>query len=362
MTGRLMKLLIVIFILAFVLGTSGCGGEEESPTPVLTPSPLVTQTPEPTTLKLVTSAWQGTPRGDIYFSFEELVEDYTDGRVLIDIFPNSQLFPTTEEWEAVVTGSVDIVADSSYYISPYVPDVMISYIDALWESYDHAYAALEESELPQLLAEKVAEAGPVKLLGILPGAMVGCVLNTVGETKTFADLEGLRCQGSPGSPTTSIYDYSGMTSIPISLEEVSTAFIQGIIDAVFFPPTAITGMNLEDTGNHVLCSPTSFFFMTTMVIHEGAWESLTITDQDIILNQVMPEMYELAKKVYRDDEQASLDLIEQNVDTMHWVTPEDLEPYKAYIKTHPVARVQMLMIDPEILQIIDDLRPSRQQQ
>ncbi len=180
MTKRMM-LITGMLMLALILGVAGCGGDEVTPTPTggVTSSP----TPEPITLKLITSAVLNTARGAVYTRFEELIEEYTEGRVLIDMYPGSQLFPTTEEWEAVVTGAVDIMGDSSYYISPAVPSVMISYIDGLWESYEHAYAALEETELPQLMAEALKEAAPVTLLGLLPGAMAGAVVNSVRETR-----------------------------------------------------------------------------------------------------------------------------------------------------------------------------------
>ncbi|UCC60774.1 MAG: TRAP transporter substrate-binding protein [Dehalococcoidia bacterium] len=359
MIDRLIKLLIVVFVLALIPLTGGCGDEETAPPASGTSTPDVTQTPTPVTLKLVTSAVEGTPRGQVYNHFADLVEEYTDDRVLVDVYPGSQLFPTTEEWEAVVTGAVDIFGDSSYYVSTYVPDVMVFYLDGVWESYDQAYAALEDSELPQILADKVEEAGPVKMLGLLPGGMAGCVLTRDREAVLLTDLEGLRCQSSPGAPTAPIYDYAGMKDIPISLEEVSTAFIQGIVDAVQYPPTAITGMRLYETANHAICR-TAWFFTTAMVMNGESWESLPSDIQDIIMNQVMPDTYEFAKVIYRDDEDTALALIEQNVDTMNWVTQEDFEAYVEYAQTHPVSKVQMIMIEPRILEIIEGLSTRNQ--
>jgi C4-dicarboxylate-binding protein DctP len=360
--SKLAVVLVGILVLALIGGAVACGGDETTPTPAATGTPGGAPTPtvSPVTLKLTTSAPVGTPRGGVYFHFEELVEQYTEGRVLIDIYPGSQLFPTTEEWEAVVTGSVDIYGDSSYYVSQAVPDVMISYIDGLWESYEHAYAVMEESELPRIMAEKVEDAGPVKMLGWLPGGMVGCVMNTVRETRSLSDLEGFRCQGSPGSPPTPLYDYTGMASIPIAYEEVVIAFTQGIVDAVQYPPTAMTTLGLDEIGKHALFSPAAWFFMTAMVINEDSWERLTPADQDILVNIIMPEMYEYAKTVYREDEQRSIETIEQNMDTAHWVPEDEYAVYREWVPTHSMTKVQLLMVDPRILEIIEEYRPSAQ--
>ena len=206
------------------------------------------------------------------------------------------------------------------------------------------------------MAEKLKEAAPVTLLGLLPGAMAGVIMNNVKETRTLADLEGLRCQGSPGSPLMPIYDYTGMAMIPVSLEEVSAAFVQGLLDAVNYPPTAITGLGLEETAKHAIVIPHAWFFMTALVINDDSWARVAVEDQDIILNRVMPEMHEVSKKVYRDDEQASLAKIEQNVETFHVITAEETAEYKAYVKTHAVAKVTLLMVDPDILDIVEEAR------
>lgn len=358
---RPVMLLSLLLILPIITTIIACGDDKASPTPGATGTQEATPIPtiKPITLKLVTAALEGTPRGDIFFHFKDLVEECTNRRVMIDIYPGAQLFPRTEEWEAVVTGAVDIFADSTYYISQAVPDVMFSYMDGLWESYEQAYAALEKSELPQILRQKVEEAGPVKLLGILPGEMVGCILNSVRETKQLNDLDGLRCQSSPGSPSTAIYTYSGMVDVPIAAEEVSVAFIQGIVDAVQYTAGALTSQGLHETAKHALCR-TAFFTAYAMLINSDSWESLPSEDRYIILNEVMPEMYDYAKTISRESEETSLELIEQEVETMHWITQEESDTYMEYSQTHPIYQVQRLMVDPRILEIVDELRPSKQ--
>jgi TRAP-type C4-dicarboxylate transport system substrate-binding protein len=349
----LARLLTAGLVLAILLGASGCGGGEVSPGPTdeLTPKP------EPIKLKLINSQPADSTGGQVNSYFADLVEEYTNGQVVVDIYPGSQLFPATEQWEALVTGAIDMYADSTYYISPFIPDVMISYIDGVFESYKHAYAVLEESEFPRILAEKIEEAGPVKTLGILPGAMAMCVSNSVRETKHLKDCEGFRTQSSPGTPSIPLYDYAGMAAVPISYEETPAAFIQGVIDAVHFPPTAIKDLKLYETGKHMLCRY-SLFFVGVLCVNKSAWESLPADIQDIIVNEVMPEVYEYHKLVFREDEDTALQIIEQNVETVNWVEQDDFDSYIESSLTHPTYKVQMLMIDPEILEVIDGIRPS----
>src|SRR5260221_10126504 len=54
-----------------------------------------------------------TPKGKGSLKFKELAEKYTDGKVKIEVYPNSQLFKDKEEIEALQLGSVQILAPST---------------------------------------------------------------------------------------------------------------------------------------------------------------------------------------------------------------------------------------------------------
>jgi len=358
MSGRATMALAAILIL--VVSTVGCGDSaQETPTPAATATPTTTPAFEPITLKLISSPLPTSPDGRTYQHFADLVEQYTGGRVAVDVYPGSQLFPATEQWEAVVTGAVDVFADSVYYFFNAVPDVMIFFIDGFWESYEQAYAALEDTELPQILAAKAEEAGPVKMLGVLPGVMTAVIVNNVRETKQLKDLEGFKVQSSPGAPPAAVFDYTGMVGVPLSYEEVSAAFIQGILDAVQRPAHVIKEFGTYEPARHALAR-TAWLTAYAILINEDSWESLTANDRDIILNRVMPEVYDFAKTTFREAEANALELIEQNVETMHWVGQEDMNGFLEFAMDHPITKTQLLMVEPRIIEIIEELRPGGQ--
>lgn len=358
---KLFTVLITAFLVTALIGAAvGCGGGEKA-APTSTPAEEAgsTPTPEPILLKQI-SASPGTS-AEAYRLFGELVEKYTDGRVQIDFYPGSQLFPGTEQWEALVTGAVDILSDSTFWFRDAVPDILVFYLDATWESYDHAYAVLEESELISILGEKMAEAAPAKMLGIFPRSLTMSLLNTVKETRHFRDLEGLKTQGQPGYPSSPLYDFVGMASVPLSVEEVTAAFVQGIIDAVNYPPSTMLDLGLVEPARHALFY-NSIFITTGIVMNSDSWEALPADIRDIIANKVMPEMYEFSKRISQEADAAAIAEVEQNVETAHWATEEDYATFYEYVPTHSLFKVQTLMIEPEIMQIVDDYRPSKQQQ
>src|SRR5438874_5744278 len=53
-----------------------------------------------------------TPKGKGSLKFKELAEKYTNGRVVVEVYPNSQLYKDNEELQALQIGAVQLLAPS----------------------------------------------------------------------------------------------------------------------------------------------------------------------------------------------------------------------------------------------------------
>src|ERR1700754_4781649 len=59
-----------------------------------------------------------TPKGKAADKFKELAEKYTNGRVKVEVYPNSQLYKDKEELEALQLGAVQMLAPSNSKFGP----------------------------------------------------------------------------------------------------------------------------------------------------------------------------------------------------------------------------------------------------
>ncbi|MDN4999366.1 TRAP transporter substrate-binding protein [Bradyrhizobium sp. GCM10027634] len=59
-----------------------------------------------------------TPKGKASEKFKELAEKYTDGKVKVEVYPNSTLYKDKEELEALQLGSVQMLAPSNSKFGP----------------------------------------------------------------------------------------------------------------------------------------------------------------------------------------------------------------------------------------------------
>ena len=59
-----------------------------------------------------------TPKGLAADKFKELAEKYTEGKVKVEVYPNSQLYKDKEELEALQLGAVQMLAPSNAKFGP----------------------------------------------------------------------------------------------------------------------------------------------------------------------------------------------------------------------------------------------------
>jgi C4-dicarboxylate-binding protein DctP len=76
------------------------------------------QAQQPIVIKFSHVVAPETPKGKGASKFKELAEQYTDGRVKVDVYPNSQFYKDREEVDALQAGAVQMLAPSLAKFGP----------------------------------------------------------------------------------------------------------------------------------------------------------------------------------------------------------------------------------------------------
>ncbi|MFC2058118.1 TRAP transporter substrate-binding protein [Chloroflexota bacterium] len=368
---RLGFLLAGIIIVALIFGAIGCGGEEATPTPkptaaptaapTVTAAPTATPVPTPTIPTMEPVTWKlthGYPedgsRGKVATKFKELVEEYTDGKITVDVFHNSTLFSKDRSWEATVTGAVDVDLCVPYFAAKAVPWFGVLYVGGMFENYEHARNILLDPRLLDLMKSDVEP------LGIYP---LGLMLNSVNagdltkvEVTEMADLRGIKSGLRPGAPVTASMKYRDLTLVEIPSEEQVTAFQTGLIDHLSWGIETLIAWECWELADYVLISM-QCLDATALNVSKKSWDALPAYYQDIIENKVFPEVQEYAFQLVEEVEGGAVDLLSEHM-TVHVATPEDMAKMWNTIKEWPEMEATMEMAGPELLQIIDENRPS----
>ena len=81
-------------------------------------APAAALADDPIIIKFSHVVANDTPKGKGALKFKELAEKYTDGKVKVEVYPNSQLYKDKEEIEALQLGSVQMLAPSTAKFAP----------------------------------------------------------------------------------------------------------------------------------------------------------------------------------------------------------------------------------------------------
>ena len=81
-------------------------------------APATVMAQAPIVIKFSHVVANDTPKGKGSLKFKELAEKYTNGKVKVEVYPNSQLFKDKEEIEALQLGSVQMLAPSTAKFAP----------------------------------------------------------------------------------------------------------------------------------------------------------------------------------------------------------------------------------------------------
>jgi C4-dicarboxylate-binding protein DctP len=288
--------------------------------------------------------------------FADLVEEYTGGRVKVDVYPNAMLFTSQTEWEAVATGAVDIVPRYSWYMTTTLPYMLVMALSDIWEGYEHALAFYTSPELTAKITSDLEPLG-IHYLGSVPAYMTAVWANSVHEVTTPTDMEGLRRAKGPGTADVPMDVYAGIITVEVPREDMTTALQTGVANLqTTYVNTAVATKIWEVTphGFVVLSGPMA----GTFVMNLDTWDSLPADIQEIITNQVMPDVVQYGYDLMVDSEAQNIATLQANMETLNFESAEDRAALWDTMKDSSVVQGLLNAIGPDVLNIIEATRPS----
>ncbi|WP_309133273.1 TRAP transporter substrate-binding protein DctP [Brevibacterium sp.] len=231
--------------------------------------------------RIVTHQVPGTSRYDSTIPlFVETVAEETDGKFIIEPFGGGTLFPITETYDNVSTGTVQGAAIFSGYWTNKDPVFNLASIpgDPL-QSADEHYL---RSEAVEPIFASAYEGAGIKYLGAFDYGPSE-IFMTTSKIETLGDFAGLslRATGVAGL----YFDQLGANSISIAGPELYTAMQLGTVDGAEFNDYLVNSeMGLHEVTDYLIepvlhTGPVSD---KDLIFNEEAWDSLPETYKDAI--------------------------------------------------------------------------------
>ena len=201
--------------------------------------------------------------------FAELVEQKTDGRVKVQVFPNEQLGKEMEVIGNIQSGIVDmlITGESMMNWAPLCGLIAVPYMIR-----DSAHMEkIVEGEVGQAIEKEVIE--KVRLRPVSWFERGARNLTSNREIKKPEDLNGLKVR-VPNVPLfVATWEALGAKPTPMAFSEVFTSLQQGIIDGQENPFTQIYSAKLQEVQKYLSLSG-HVYTPAYLTVGTKKWESL----------------------------------------------------------------------------------------
>lgn len=274
-----------------------------------------------TTLRLSHSYTDGDTR-DLWADYiAERVAEETDGEVMIEVFPNQQLFKARAQADAVARGRLDLAIYPLPWLSGRAPLAEIGALPGLVTSPLDGVDWRDRPIWP-MLQDAVSGAG-VELLG---SGWAMATIGTSGEPVIMPeDLDGHRVRGL-GQATEIMMSELGATITSVPGSEIYQAMQTGVLSGVLTIYASFEGYSLDEVTDHLLVGPGFVGAMHSIIGAPGLEDKLGEEDY-ATLNAVIAESEAwFAERSIEDNSRIADAFSEAGVE-VHELTPEQVEAW-----------------------------------
>ncbi|MCL2399931.1 MAG: TRAP transporter substrate-binding protein [Defluviitaleaceae bacterium] len=271
-----------------------------------TPGVIDTTTPDADviTLSFSHNTNTGHPRGYMIERFAQLVEQRSGGRLVINVFPGSQLGNDAEVMAQIMQGTIDLTSLFSPNMTHIVPELALFDLPYLFFTMEQAHNALEGT-LGDFLAEAMAEQGLISF-GYLTSGFKD-LTNNVRPIHSVQDLDGLLMRVSQSHFLVAQFQAINAGGISIPFGELPAAFEAGLADGQENPLATIVASNIYQVQNYITISNHGFTAYP-IVMSAEVYNQLP-ADLRLILHQAFAEIQPLQWQLIEETAEDHLEFL-----------------------------------------------------
>jgi C4-dicarboxylate-binding protein DctP len=265
-----------------------------------------------------------TPKGKGALKFKELAEKYTDGKVKIEVYPNSSLYKDKEEIEALQLGSVQMLAPSTAKFAP-LGAKEFEALDLPWLFKDEAtYDKAMKGPVGKWLFQKLESKG----ISGLAYWDNGFHMTSANRPLLMpADFQGLKVRIS-GSKIADRY-FRDVGSIPqiMAFSEVYQALQTGVVDGCENTPSNYLTQRFFEVQKDITVSYHAHL-QYAVIVNSKFWNGLP-PDIRKQLDKAMDEATDYTNSIaVKENEDALAEIKKSGKVTLHYLTDDQRKAWQ----------------------------------
>ncbi|KKI94163.1 C4-dicarboxylate ABC transporter [Bacillus sp. SA1-12] len=260
--------------------------------------------------------------GDMKFA--ELVNERTDGRIKIEVFPSAQLGEEKAVIEQVQLGAIEFTRVNASPLAEFNKEFSVLSLPYVFESDEHLWKFLE------------GETGNQMLDNLEDSRMKGLAYYSSGARsfysskpiKSLEDMKGQKIRVQQSKVNIDLVSALGASATPMPYGEVFSALETGVIDGAENNYPSFVSSNHYQSAKHMILD-THQRTPEVLLISKAAWDKLSEDDQKM-LKQAALDSVKTQREAWDKWEKESEQKLRDAGVTITEV--EDLAPWKEAVK------------------------------
>ena len=265
-----------------------------------------------------------TPKGKGAEKFKELAEQYTEGKVKVEVYPNSQLYKDKEELEALQLGAVQMLAPSLAKFGPLgVPDFEAFDLPYIFDGYDQL-RKVTDGEVGKAMLAKLEDKG---IRGLAYWDNGFKVMSANSPLLTPDDFLGLKMRIQSSKVLEAEMNALGAIPQVMAFSEVYQGLQTGVVDGTENPPSNMYTQKMNEVQKHATLSNHGYLGYA-VIVNKEFWDGLP-EDVRGQLEKAMAESTVYANGIAQEENEKALQAMKDAGTTeFHELTDEEKAAWK----------------------------------
>ena len=255
--------------------------------------------------------------------FKDELEEKTEGRIEVQIFPNSELGGDEELCESVAMGTIQMALPSTSVLTAYNEQIGVLDMPYLFKDSQSAFNALD-GDLGAQIDEWIAGNGFISLGYLYNGPR--CTTNNVRPIYTPADLAGLKIRVMSSPVFIRMYEVLGANPTPMSFSELYTGMQQNVVDGQENPPTLIYASGFHQVQKYLTIDEHVHNFLP--ILTNESWFNGLSADDQAILKECCANLVSNQRSIELEDNETIVATLEQEGMEVNYLSDEQ---YQAFV-------------------------------
>lgn len=282
------RIIAAILILTMILALAACGNTSQGNTEEPKQTEQSTENTQPadsntddTVYKWRIGTGSGGNDNNPYIWYmehlETLVEERSNGRIDVELYPSGQLGTLVELSQGLIDGTVDTALIPTQYYTSIVNDMFILDISFLFEDDMQAISILNNNDT--ILEQHLEDAGiiPAAWIRLMPRITI-----SRNEITSLDDFKGEKLWFAPSAVLQNKAELLGVVSCNFDLGELASSLQNGTVDGVWTDVTLIAAQKLYESAPNIIESP-SDILLSYLAISKIWFEKLPEDLQELVL-------------------------------------------------------------------------------